>query len=159
MVNHPPATQAMWQTWLNPWVREIPWRRAWQPTPALLPGNGVDRGAWWATALALSSHTLGGRAQVSRSPKLTQNRRSHKRNCRWFLQESKNQNPSLDPHSIRPTNQAAPGHQPPKAATPSQGRRNPQVIRAGEGVGRWAGGAVTLTKPPRHRNEDLMHLQ
>ena len=23
----------------NPWVRKIPWRRKWQPTPALLPGN------------------------------------------------------------------------------------------------------------------------
>ena len=22
---------------LDPWVRKIPWRRAWQPTPALLP--------------------------------------------------------------------------------------------------------------------------
>ena len=24
---------------LNPWVRKIPWRRAWQPTPILLPGK------------------------------------------------------------------------------------------------------------------------
>ena len=23
----------------NPWVRKIPWRRKWQPTPALLPGK------------------------------------------------------------------------------------------------------------------------
>ena len=23
----------------NPWVREIPWRRAWQPTPVFLPGE------------------------------------------------------------------------------------------------------------------------
>ena len=23
----------------NPWVRKIPWRRAWQPTPVLLPGE------------------------------------------------------------------------------------------------------------------------
>jgi len=22
----------------EPWVRKIPWRRAWQPTPVLLPG-------------------------------------------------------------------------------------------------------------------------
>ena len=22
-----------------PWVRKIPWRRAWQPTPGLLPGE------------------------------------------------------------------------------------------------------------------------
>ena len=23
----------------EPWVREIPWRRAWQPTPVFLPGE------------------------------------------------------------------------------------------------------------------------
>ena len=25
---------------------KIPWRRAWQPTPAFLPGESMDRGAW-----------------------------------------------------------------------------------------------------------------
>ena len=30
----------------NPWVRKIPWRRTWQPTPVFLPGNPMDRGAW-----------------------------------------------------------------------------------------------------------------
>ena len=24
---------------LDPWVRKIPWRRKWQPTPVLLPGE------------------------------------------------------------------------------------------------------------------------
>ena len=23
----------------NPWVRKIPWRRAWQPSPVFLPGE------------------------------------------------------------------------------------------------------------------------
>ena len=23
----------------DPWVRKIPWRRAWQPTPGLFPGE------------------------------------------------------------------------------------------------------------------------
>ena len=23
----------------NPWVREIPWKRKWQPTPVFLPGE------------------------------------------------------------------------------------------------------------------------
>ena len=32
----------------NPWVRKIPWRRTWQPTPVFLPGES-HRGAWWAT--------------------------------------------------------------------------------------------------------------
>ena len=25
--------------WLDPWVRKIPWKRAWQPTPGFLPGE------------------------------------------------------------------------------------------------------------------------
>ena len=25
--------------WFDPWVRKIPWRRAWQPTPVFLPGE------------------------------------------------------------------------------------------------------------------------
>ena len=32
----------------DPWVRKMPWRRAWQPIPVSLPGNPMDRGAWWA---------------------------------------------------------------------------------------------------------------
>ena len=35
----------------DPWVRKIPWRRKWQPTPVLLPGE---------------SH--GGRSMVGYSP-------------------------------------------------------------------------------------------
>ena len=41
------------RTWrrcrFDPWVRNIPWRRKWQPTPVFLLGNPVDRGAWQAT--------------------------------------------------------------------------------------------------------------
>ena len=33
----------------DPWVRITPWRRKWQPTPVFLPGNPMDREAWWAT--------------------------------------------------------------------------------------------------------------
>ena len=25
--------------WLDPWVRKIPWRKGWQPTPGCLPGE------------------------------------------------------------------------------------------------------------------------
>ena len=28
---------------------EDPLETAWQPTPVLLPGESMDRGAWWAT--------------------------------------------------------------------------------------------------------------
>ena len=30
---------AIWETWVNPWVEKIPWRREWQPTPVFLPGE------------------------------------------------------------------------------------------------------------------------
>ena len=33
----------------NPWVRKIPWRRAWQPHQYFCLKNPVDRGAWQAT--------------------------------------------------------------------------------------------------------------
>ena len=32
----------------DPWIRKIPWRRKWQPTPVFLPGKSMDRGAWRA---------------------------------------------------------------------------------------------------------------
>ena len=36
-VKNPPAMQE--RPWFNPWVRKIPWRRKWQPTPVFLPGK------------------------------------------------------------------------------------------------------------------------
>ena len=36
--------------------REDPWRREWQPLPVVLPGESMDRGAWWATVHGLSGH-------------------------------------------------------------------------------------------------------
>ena len=27
----------------DPWVREIPWRREWQPTPVFLPGESHEQ--------------------------------------------------------------------------------------------------------------------
>ena len=33
----------------DPWVGKVPWRRAWQHTPGLLPGESHDRGAWRAS--------------------------------------------------------------------------------------------------------------
>ena len=30
---------AMWETWVDPQVKKIPWRRKWQPTPVFLPGE------------------------------------------------------------------------------------------------------------------------
>ena len=43
----------------NPWVRKIPWRRAWQPTPVFLPGKSQDRGAWQATVNGVTKSQTG----------------------------------------------------------------------------------------------------
>ena len=40
---------AMKETQFDTWIGKIPWRRKWQPTPVLLPGYSMDRGAWRAT--------------------------------------------------------------------------------------------------------------
>ena len=32
----------------DPWVRKIPWRRAWQPLQYSCLENPMDRGVWWA---------------------------------------------------------------------------------------------------------------
>ena len=39
----------MQETQVQSLVRRSPWRRAWQPTPGVSPGNPMDRGAWQAT--------------------------------------------------------------------------------------------------------------
>ena len=45
----------LWRGRFNPWVRNIPCRRAGQPTPVFLPGESHEilawechRGAWWS---------------------------------------------------------------------------------------------------------------
>ena len=38
----------------DPWVRKIPWSRAWQPTPVFLPGESHGQGAWWATVHSIA---------------------------------------------------------------------------------------------------------
>ena len=38
----------------NRWVRKIPWRRKWQPTPYSCLENPMDRGAWRATVYGIT---------------------------------------------------------------------------------------------------------
>ena len=33
----------------DPWVWKTPWRRAWQTTPVVLPGESHGQRSWWAT--------------------------------------------------------------------------------------------------------------
>ena len=47
----------------NPWVRKIPWRRAWEPTPIFLPGeshgkrNPADYSPWRSKGLDMTEAT------------------------------------------------------------------------------------------------------
>ena len=36
------------------WVRKIPWRRKWLPTPVFLLRKSPGQGAWWATVHGVS---------------------------------------------------------------------------------------------------------
>ena len=46
MVKNPPASVGdVGDLGSNPWVRKIPWRRKWQPTPVFLPGKSHQRRA------------------------------------------------------------------------------------------------------------------
>ena len=45
----------------SPWVRKIPWRRAWQPIPVFLPGEArgqeerqEDRGSWQLQSMGVT---------------------------------------------------------------------------------------------------------
>ena len=38
MVSNLPS-EMMWDPGFDPWVRKIPWRREWEPTPVFLPGE------------------------------------------------------------------------------------------------------------------------
>ena len=41
----------------NPWVRKIPWRRAWQLTPVFLPGESHRQRTLWFTGSQRVRHT------------------------------------------------------------------------------------------------------
>ena len=44
MVKSPPASIGdLKRPGFDPWVRKIPWRRAWKPTPVFLPGESHGR--------------------------------------------------------------------------------------------------------------------
>ena len=50
MVKNPPANAGdRRDVGSIPELGRFPWRRAWQPTLVFLPGESLDRGAWWAT--------------------------------------------------------------------------------------------------------------
>ena len=54
VVKNTPVNAGDLRRGFDPWVREIPWRRAQQPTPYSCLENPTDRGAWWATVHGVS---------------------------------------------------------------------------------------------------------
>ena len=64
VVKHLPANAGDVRRRFDPWVRKIPWRRAWQPTPVFLPGEPHGQRSLvsygpkgWAQLKWLSTHT------------------------------------------------------------------------------------------------------
>ena len=41
----------------DPWVRKIPWKRKWQPTPVFLPGKSYGQRILAGYSLCVTSHT------------------------------------------------------------------------------------------------------
>ena len=64
-VKNPPA---MWETLFDPWLGNIPWRRAWQPTPVFLPGESP-----WATGHGVAESDMTER--LSTAPSAGQGRK------------------------------------------------------------------------------------
>ena len=54
----------------DPWVRKIPWRSKWQPSPTFLPGKSMHRGAWQATPWGCKESVITEWPTVSFSPRL-----------------------------------------------------------------------------------------
>ena len=55
-------------TRLDHWVRKIPWRRKWQPTPVLLPGKPHGQGS-------LAGYSQGVTEELDTTEQLNNNRR------------------------------------------------------------------------------------
>ena len=58
-----PAMQETQRHEFDLWVRKIPWRRKWQPTPVFLPRKKkkktpMDRGSWQATVHGVAESNM-----------------------------------------------------------------------------------------------------
>ena len=61
----------------NPWVRKIPRRRAWQPTPVFLPGESHGQRSDGLQSIGLPSQTQLKRLNTRRSSNNTYSREDH----------------------------------------------------------------------------------
>ena len=48
----------------DPWVRKIPWRREWQPTPGHWHGESHGQRTWWAAVHGIAKSQLPGGSEV-----------------------------------------------------------------------------------------------
>ena len=53
------------ETQFHPWVRKIPWRRKWQPSPVFCLENSLDRGALWTIVRRAAESDMTQRVTVS----------------------------------------------------------------------------------------------
>ena len=60
---------AMWETWFDPWLGKIPWRRDWLPTPVFWPGEFHGLYSPW------------GRKELNTSEQLS----LHFKDCFWTI--------------------------------------------------------------------------
>ena len=57
----------MQETQVQSWIRNIPWRRAWQPTPVFLPGKSHGHRSlvcYWEHTHIFGCHNCGGTADI-----------------------------------------------------------------------------------------------
>ena len=67
MVQRLKRLPAMREIWFNPWVRKIPWRRKWQPTPVFLPGESHG----WRSLVGYSPRVAKSQTRLSDFTSLT----------------------------------------------------------------------------------------
>ena len=75
----------MQETQFNPWIRKIPWRRDWQPTPVFLPGKFYGQ-------RSLVSYRAWGCKELDRTEQLTLPLSGYKR--KLLLKKQWDQQPS-----------------------------------------------------------------
>ena len=67
MVKNLPVIQ---ETWVRSWVRKIPWRKEWHPTPVFLPGESNGQ-------RSLASYSPWGHKESDTTEQLTHTHNSH----------------------------------------------------------------------------------
>ena len=102
MAKTPHANAGDMRLGFDPWVRKVPWRKAWQPTPVFLPGNSRDRGAWQVAAHSVSKswtqlNRLSMRAHPFRCLPLEARRKQHMQMCDVVTERGWSRPPSAFP--------------------------------------------------------------